>query len=113
MTAKNVFIVTNPFLIPECGLIPADHENVRNNFFMNEFLHRRAGIAQLNRWPDWPRLAARRQIMQDQDDKEHGQAQAESEDEQVICSNELLAAIRERMRKQRQEEEEAGRNVSG
>lgn len=50
--------------------------------------------------------------MQDQDDKEHGQAHAESEDEQVICSNELLAAIRERMRKRREEEEGSGRNAA-
>jgi len=46
--------------------------------------------------------------MQKHDDKEHGQAQAESEDEQVICSNELLAAIRERMKQRRQEEETSG-----
>ncbi|HKQ39199.1 MAG TPA: hypothetical protein VJ063_14070 [Verrucomicrobiae bacterium] len=45
--------------------------------------------------------------MQKHDDKEHGQAQAEGEDEQVICSNELLAAMRERMRRRKQEEEES------
>lgn len=49
--------------------------------------------------------------MQNQDDKERGQAQAENEDEQVICSNELLAAIRDRMRKRREEEAESGRNA--
>lgn len=44
--------------------------------------------------------------MQKHDDKEHGHAQAESEDEQVICSNELLAVIREQIKKRRQEEKE-------
>ena len=42
--------------------------------------------------------------MHEHEDKEHGQAH--SEDEQVICSNELLAAIRERMAKRRKEEKE-------
>ena len=34
--------------------------------------------------------------MQKHDEKDHGQ-QAAIEDDEVICSNELLAAIRERM----------------
>lgn len=41
------------------------------------------------------------------EEKEHGQAQ--SDDEQVICSNELLKAIRERMAKQRKQEKEDAR----
>jgi len=45
--------------------------------------------------------------MHEHNEKEHGQARADSDDEQVICSNELLAAIRERMAKRRKEEQEA------
>jgi len=48
--------------------------------------------------------------MQKRNDKEHGQAQAETDDEQVICSNELLAVIRERMKQRREEEAESGNN---
>jgi len=49
----------------------------------------------------------RREFMQNQDEKDHGKAQAETEDEQVICSNELLAVIRERMKQRRHDERES------
>ena len=45
--------------------------------------------------------------MENQDEKQRGKAEAETEDEQVICSNELLAAIRERMKQRRQDEQES------
>jgi hypothetical protein len=43
--------------------------------------------------------------MQQDEQKEHGQ-QVEPEEEDVICSNQLLAAIRERMAKKRKGPEE-------
>jgi len=57
----------------------------------------------------WPSFA-KGGDMQKRNDKEHGQAQAETDDEQVICSNELLAVIRERMKQRREEEAESGNN---
>lgn len=46
--------------------------------------------------------------MKDRQDKEKECGQAQAEDEQVICSNELLKVIRERMQKRRQKERESG-----
>jgi len=66
-------------------------------------------IARLTLRQTWPTFA-KGGDMQKRDDKEHGQAQADTDDEQVICSNELLAAIRERMKRQREEEAESGSN---
>jgi len=39
--------------------------------------------------------------MQEGEEKEKGQQQAETQDEDVICSNQLLAAIRKRMAAER------------
>ena len=45
--------------------------------------------------------------MEKHDNKDQDRGQAQAEDEQVICSNELLKAIRERMRKRKLEERES------
>jgi hypothetical protein len=41
--------------------------------------------------------------MQEGEEKEQGQQQAETEDEDVICSNQLLTVIRERMAAERRQ----------
>jgi hypothetical protein len=41
--------------------------------------------------------------MQEGEEKEQGQREAESQDEDIICSNQLLAAIRRRMAADRRE----------
>ena len=41
--------------------------------------------------------------MQEGEEKEQGQQQAETQDEDIICSNHLLAAIRRRMAADRRE----------
>ena len=45
--------------------------------------------------------------MQDYVDKDQDRGEAQAEDEQVICSNELLAAMRKRIAERKQREKES------
>ena len=44
-------------------------------------------------------------FMQKHDEKDQDRGQAQAEDEQVICSNELLAAMRKRFAERKQQEQ--------
>jgi hypothetical protein len=74
---------------------------------MHRFLVVRAGNSPFDGPVTAAEIGVRREFMQNQDEKDHGKAQAETEDEQVICSNELLAVIRERMKQRRHDERES------
>jgi hypothetical protein len=47
--------------------------------------------------------------MQKNDDKDRDRGETQAEDEQVICSNELLAAMRKRIAERKQRENDSQR----